>query len=129
MKALITFAALLFAASAQAGLDIKALATDASVMTRSMDLLFAREEMKESLPKGFRLSADPGRPSDEVARKVRMLTDIQSLEDCKISSKEERSPEGDKVDHVLHKRHGQHKEKRNHPRSIEFADVELPKAI
>jgi putative sigma-54 modulation protein len=35
----------------------------------------------------------------------------------------------DKVDHVLHKRHGQHKEKRNHPRSIEFADVDLPKAI
>jgi putative sigma-54 modulation protein len=35
----------------------------------------------------------------------------------------------DKVDHVLHKRHGQHKEKRNHPRSIEFTDVELPKAI
>lgn len=35
----------------------------------------------------------------------------------------------DKVDHILHKRHGQHKEKRNHPHSIEFTDVELPKAI
>ena len=35
----------------------------------------------------------------------------------------------DKVDHVLHKRHGQHKGKRNHPHAIEFSDVELPKAI
>ncbi len=35
----------------------------------------------------------------------------------------------DKIDHVLHKRHGQHKGKRNHPHAIEFADVELPKAI
>ncbi len=35
----------------------------------------------------------------------------------------------DKIDHVLHKRHGQHKDKRNHPRSIEFTDVDLPKAI
>ena len=35
----------------------------------------------------------------------------------------------DKIDHVLHKRHGQHKDKRNHPHSIEFIGVELPKAI
>jgi putative sigma-54 modulation protein len=35
----------------------------------------------------------------------------------------------DKVDHVLHKRHGQHKDKRNHPHAIEFSDVDLPKAI
>lgn len=35
----------------------------------------------------------------------------------------------DKLDHVLHKRHGQHKDKRNHPHSIELTDVELPKAI
>lgn len=35
----------------------------------------------------------------------------------------------DKLDHVLHKRHGQHKDKRNHPRPIEFDGVELPKAI
>ena len=35
----------------------------------------------------------------------------------------------DKVDHVLHKRHGQHKGKRNHPHAIEFDGVELPKAI
>ena len=35
----------------------------------------------------------------------------------------------DKVDHVLHKRHGQHKDKRNHPHAVEFAGVELPKAI
>jgi len=35
----------------------------------------------------------------------------------------------DKVDHVLHKRHGQHKGKRNHPHPIEFSGVELPKAI
>ncbi|HEY8995054.1 MAG TPA: ribosome-associated translation inhibitor RaiA [Lacunisphaera sp.] len=35
----------------------------------------------------------------------------------------------DKLDHVLHKRHGQHKDKRNHPRSVEFDGVELPKAI
>ena len=35
----------------------------------------------------------------------------------------------DKVDHILHKRHGQHKEKRNHPHSVEFTDVEFPKAI
>ncbi len=35
----------------------------------------------------------------------------------------------DKVDHVLHKRHGQHKDKRNHPHPVEFDGVELPKAI
>lgn len=35
----------------------------------------------------------------------------------------------DKIDHVLHKRHGQYKGKRNHPHAIEFTDVELPKAI
>ena len=35
----------------------------------------------------------------------------------------------DKIDHVLHKRHGQHQGKRNHPHAIEFAGVELPKAI
>ncbi|HWA24736.1 MAG TPA: ribosome-associated translation inhibitor RaiA [Lacunisphaera sp.] len=35
----------------------------------------------------------------------------------------------DKIDHVLHKRHGQHKEKRNHPHPVEFEGVELPKAI
>jgi putative sigma-54 modulation protein len=35
----------------------------------------------------------------------------------------------DKIDHVLHKRHGQHKDKRNHPHPIEFNGVELPKAI
>lgn len=35
----------------------------------------------------------------------------------------------DKVDHVLHKRHGQHKDKRNHPHPVEFEGVELPKAI
>jgi putative sigma-54 modulation protein len=35
----------------------------------------------------------------------------------------------DKVDHVLHKRHGQHKERRNHPHAIEFENVDLPKAM
>ena len=35
----------------------------------------------------------------------------------------------DKLDHVLHKRHGQLKDKRNHPHAIELSDVELPKAI
>ncbi len=35
----------------------------------------------------------------------------------------------DKLDHVLHKRHGHHKEKRNHPHSVEWTDVTLPKAV
>jgi putative sigma-54 modulation protein len=35
----------------------------------------------------------------------------------------------DKIDHVLHKRHGQHKDKRNHPHPVEFDGVELPKAV
>jgi putative sigma-54 modulation protein len=35
----------------------------------------------------------------------------------------------DKVDHVLHKRHGQHKDKRNHPHPVEFDGVALPKAV
>lgn len=35
----------------------------------------------------------------------------------------------DKLDRMLEKRHHLHKVKRNHPRAIEFADVELPKAI
>ncbi len=35
----------------------------------------------------------------------------------------------DKLDRMLGKRHHLKKTKRNHPRAIEFADVELPKAI
>lgn len=35
----------------------------------------------------------------------------------------------DKLDQCLRKRHGLHKDKRNHPHAIEFADVGLPKAI
>lgn len=35
----------------------------------------------------------------------------------------------DKLDRMLEKRHHLHKVKRNHPRPIEFADVELPKAM
>ena len=35
----------------------------------------------------------------------------------------------DKLDQGLRRRHGVAKDKRNHPRSIEFGDVELPKAI
>jgi putative sigma-54 modulation protein len=34
----------------------------------------------------------------------------------------------DKLDQGLRKRHGLHKDKRNHPHAVEF-DVELPKAI
>ena len=35
----------------------------------------------------------------------------------------------DKLDQGLRKRHGLHKDKRNHPHAIEFPDVDLPKAI
>jgi len=35
----------------------------------------------------------------------------------------------DKLDQGLRRRHGLAKGKRNHPRAIEFPDVELPKAI
>lgn len=35
----------------------------------------------------------------------------------------------DKLDRMLGKRHYLRKAKRNHPRVIEFADVELPKAV
>lgn len=35
----------------------------------------------------------------------------------------------DKLDHALRKRHGQHKDKRNHPHGVEWSDVSLPKAI
>jgi putative sigma-54 modulation protein len=35
----------------------------------------------------------------------------------------------DKLDQGLRKRHGVAKDKRNHPHAIEFADVELPKAV
>lgn len=35
----------------------------------------------------------------------------------------------DKVDHAIRKRHGQHKDKRNHPHGVEWQDVALPKAI
>ena len=35
----------------------------------------------------------------------------------------------DKLDQHLRKRHGLHKDKRNHPHAIEFDGVELPKAI
>lgn len=35
----------------------------------------------------------------------------------------------DKLDQALRKRHGLHKDKRNHPRPVEFEGVELPKAI
>ena len=35
----------------------------------------------------------------------------------------------DKLDQHLRKRHGMHKDKRNHPHPVEFNGVELPKAI
>ncbi len=35
----------------------------------------------------------------------------------------------DKLDRMLRRRSRLHKEKRNHPHSIEFADVALPKAV
>jgi putative sigma-54 modulation protein len=35
----------------------------------------------------------------------------------------------DKLDRMLEKRHHLHKVKRNHPRPIEFSDVDLPKAV
>ena len=35
----------------------------------------------------------------------------------------------DKLDQALRKRHGIHKDKRNHPRAVEFEEVRLPKAI
>lgn len=35
----------------------------------------------------------------------------------------------DKLDQGLRKRHGLHKDKRNHPHPVEFNDVALPKAI
>ena len=35
----------------------------------------------------------------------------------------------DKLDQALRRRHGVSKDKRNHPRAIEFDGVELPKAI
>lgn len=35
----------------------------------------------------------------------------------------------DKIDTSLRKRHGQHKDKRNHPHSVEWDDVSLPKAV
>ena len=35
----------------------------------------------------------------------------------------------DKLDQGLRKRHGLHKDKRNHPHPIEFSDVDLPKAV
>ncbi|MBI2515955.1 MAG: ribosome-associated translation inhibitor RaiA [Opitutae bacterium] len=35
----------------------------------------------------------------------------------------------DKLDHALRRRHGQHKDKRNHPHTVEWQDVALPKAI
>ena len=35
----------------------------------------------------------------------------------------------DKLDQSLRKRHGLHKDKRNHPHAIEYSGVELPKAI
>ena len=35
----------------------------------------------------------------------------------------------DKLDQGLRKRHGLHKDKRNHPHAVEFNGVELPKAI
>ena len=35
----------------------------------------------------------------------------------------------DKLDQCLRKRHGMHKDKRNHPHPVAFQGVELPKAI
>lgn len=35
----------------------------------------------------------------------------------------------DKLDAGVRRRHGQHKDKRNHPKGVEWLDVELPKAV
>jgi len=35
----------------------------------------------------------------------------------------------DKVDQMLRRRHGQQKDRRNHPHAVEWSDVSLPKAV
>lgn len=102
MKTILLLAsAMLFSQNAFTKFDPKEIGTDAQVMTRALDLLFAREEMKQSMPAGFKLNTDPGPATSEIDRKVQLLTNTMALEDCVVDSKEVRSPDGKYIDATL----------------------------
>lgn len=88
---------------AQAAFDTKNLAQNTTVMTRTMDLLMARQEMKDSLPQPVKLFlkkafADQTAAPSDVTAKVDQLANQQSLKDCVTDSQEVKSPDGTKDD-------------------------------
>lgn len=106
MKSVLLFASLMLvsalsSATTSPAFNPKEFGADAQVVTRALDLLLAREEMKQALPPGFKLAADDGPSSSEIDRKVRLLTSTMALEDCVIDLKDTRSPDGKNIDSVM----------------------------
>ena len=102
MKLLICVAIFLSTQISFAGVDTKSLSVEMSAMTRTMDLLFARQEMKESLSNNLIHQAlrqpEFNSVDPEVRRKVDLLTRNQNLDVCQTSYSETRSTNGETVD-------------------------------
>lgn len=104
MKKTLLFALPFLAFSAFAQTDFKQVASDMSVMTRSMDRLMAKQEMKDSMAlTTLHMALQQPRlfAGSPASQKVAMLTDDQSLKDCQSSYHEDRSPDGQTVDALV----------------------------
>jgi len=91
----------------KAQVDTQKLAAEMSVMTRTMDVLFGRQEMKDSLTSDLvqnflRVASDStASHASDVDKKVAILTDTQTLGQCQSSHNETRSKNGDKIDALV----------------------------
>ncbi len=88
-------------------INTKSLATDMIALNRSLDLLFAREEMKDSASyfifqnsiRGLSLNSDES--TNSVDSKVAAITNAQSMKNCEVLFSQKRSPSDDKIDTIL----------------------------
>lgn len=81
--------------------ETKLLAEDMAAMTRSFDVLMAREEMKGTLSLAMVQAAArklAGQSTDGSTKKMELLVEPTSLQDCKTDFKETKSPSGDVAD-------------------------------
>ncbi len=103
------FLALLFSSqisyAENAPLDTKSVASDMTVMTRSIDVLMGYQEMKDSvvvhLVRNALQSSKAFQSNPDADKKVAIITNVQSLEHCQIAHNETRSKAGDKVDAMI----------------------------
>lgn len=85
-------------------MDTKSIGAEATVFARTMDRLFAMNEMKDSLAllsvRNILQQQQTGfvHSNSEIDRKVRLLTNEDDLKKCQTSYKETKSPDGSSVD-------------------------------